>query len=80
MYKPLWDQIIGEMRKSTSQGDGEIYLDQVFFLSEKEGAITLGTPSKLFKDKIEDLGIKKRMEEALSERAGYRDRDIPAGG
>ena len=72
MYKPLWDQIIGEMRKSTSQGDGEIYLDQVFFLSEKEGAVTLGTPSKLFKDKIEDLGIKKRMEEALSERAGSK--------
>ncbi len=72
MYKPLWDQIIGEMRKSTSLGDGEIYLDQVFFLSEKEGTITLGTPSKLFKDKIEDLGIRKRMEEALSERAGSK--------
>ncbi|MBR4159192.1 MAG: chromosomal replication initiator protein DnaA [Spirochaetia bacterium] len=72
MYKPLWDQIIGEMRKSTSLGEGEIYLDQVFFLSENEGTITLGTPSKLFKDKIEDLGIKKRIEEALSERTGSK--------
>ena len=70
MYKPLWDQIIGKMRKSTSQGEGRMYLDQVFYLSGKEGSITLGTPSKLFKDKIENMGFKKKLEEELSEQNG----------
>ena len=72
MYKPLWYQIIDRMRKNTSQGDGGIYLDQVFYLSEGEGILTLGTPSKLFKDKIEEMGLKKRIEEEISELAGSK--------
>ena len=70
MYKSFWEKIIDEMKKSTSHGEGGMYLDQVFYLSETEGILTLGTPSKLFKDKIEDMGIKKKIEEALCEELG----------
>ena len=70
MYKPLWEQIIGKMRKSTSQKDGKMYLDQVFYLSEKEGILTLGIPSNLFKEKLENMGLKKRIEEELSHQNG----------
>ena len=70
MYKPLWEQIIDKMRKSISYGEGGMYLDQVFYLSEKEGVLTIGIPSKLFKDKIENIGLKKKIEEALSEQNG----------
>ena len=70
MYKPLWEQIIGKMRKSTSYIDGGMYLDQVFYLSEEEGLLVLGTPSKLFKEKLESMGFRKRFEEELSEQNG----------
>ena len=69
MYKPLWEQIIGEMRKSTPQKDGGMYLDQLFYLSEKEGILILGTTSLLFKDKIKNMGFKKKIEEELSDRS-----------
>ena len=70
MYKPLWEQIIGKMRKSTSQKDGRMYLDQVFYLSEKEGILTIGIPSNLFKEKLENMGLKRRIEEELSQQNG----------
>ena len=70
MYKPLWEQIIGKMRKSTSQKDGRMYLDQVFYLSEKEGSLTIGIPSNLFKEKLENMGLKRRIEEELAEQNG----------
>ncbi|MBR5672105.1 MAG: chromosomal replication initiator protein DnaA [Spirochaetales bacterium] len=58
------------MRKSTPQKDGKMYLDQVFYLSEKEGTLTLGIPSNLFKEKLENMGLKRRIEEELSEHSG----------
>jgi chromosomal replication initiator protein len=70
MYKPLWEQIIGKMRKNTSRQEGRMYLDQVFYLSEEEGTLTLGIPSNLFKEKLEKMGLRKRIEEALSEQNG----------
>ena len=70
MYKPLWEQIFGKMRKSTSYMEGGMYLDQLFYLSEKEGVLVLGIPSKLFKEKIESMGFRKRFEEALSAQNG----------
>ena len=70
MYKPLWEQIIDKMRKSISYGEGGMYLDQVFYLSEKESVLILGIPSKLFKDKMENMGLRKRIEEELSEQNG----------
>ena len=72
MYKPLFDEIIGEMRKSISQGDGGTYLDQIFYISSKEGILTLGTSSAFFKEKIENLGLKKKIEEALEEKSGSK--------
>jgi len=71
MYQLLWDKILGDMRKSISRGEG-MYLDQVSYISSKEGFITLGIPSLLFKEKIESLGLKKKMEEALSEENGAK--------
>ena len=47
-----------------------MYLDQVFYLSEEEGLLVLGTPSKLFKEKLESMGFRKRFEEELSEQNG----------
>ena len=71
MYKPLWEQIISKMRKNTSQQDGRMYLDQVFYLSEEEeGTLTIGIPSNLFKDKMEKMGLKRKIEEGLSEQNG----------
>lgn len=72
MYKPLWEQIIGRMRKSTSLEGGKTYLNQVFYLSEEEGSISLGTPSLLFKDKLESMGLRRRIEDELSSAAGTR--------
>lgn len=72
MYKPFWDQIIDRMRKSISQGDGGIYLDQIFYIADKEDVLTLGTPSRLFKDKIEELGLKNKIEEELLEQIGSK--------
>ena len=72
MYKPFLDEIIGEMRKSISQKDGGTYLDQISYISSKEGILTLGIPSKFFKDKIESLGLKRKIEEALEEKSGSK--------
>lgn len=72
MYKPFWNELISKMRKSISHGEGGVYLDQVFYLSEKDGILTLGTTSQLFKNKIEDMGLKKRIEDELSEKSGSK--------
>ncbi len=58
------------MRKSTSPDEGGMYLDQVFYISSAEGVLTLGTPSKLVKDRLESQGFKKRLEAELAERTG----------
>ncbi len=47
-----------------------MYLDQVFYISSAEGVLTLGTPSKLVKDRLESQGFKKRLEAELAERTG----------
>ena len=70
MYKLFWNQIIDDMRKSTSPDEGGMYLDQVFYISSAEGVLTLGTPSKLVKDRLESQGFKKRLEAELAERTG----------
>ena len=72
MYKPFWDQIIDEMRKSSSQGDSGMYLDQVFYISSEEGKLTLGTPSKFFKDRLENLGFCRKVESGLLEKTGSK--------
>ncbi len=72
MYKPFWNELISKMRKSISHGEGGVYLDQVFYLSEKDGILTLGTTSQLFKNKIEDMGLKKRIEDEISEKSGSK--------
>ena len=70
MYKPLWEQIIGEMRKSISQGSGGMYLDQVSYISSDEESLTLGAPSKFVKDRLEGQGFQKRIEEEIYQLAG----------
>ena len=72
MYKPFWDQIIDEMKKSSSQGDSGMYLDQVFYISSEEGKLTLGTPSKFFKDRLENLGFSRKVESGLLEKTGSK--------
>ncbi|MBO7430754.1 MAG: chromosomal replication initiator protein DnaA [Spirochaetia bacterium] len=72
MYKSLWDQIIGEMRKSTPRGERGMYLDQLSYISSEEGILTIGTPSKFLKDRMENLGFRKKLEDAVSERAGSK--------
>ncbi|MBR4159811.1 MAG: chromosomal replication initiator protein DnaA, partial [Spirochaetia bacterium] len=72
MYKPLWDQIIGDMRKSISRSEGRTYLDQTFYISSKEGILTIGSPSMFFKEKLEVMGIKKKIEEALEKASGSK--------
>lgn len=72
MYKLLLEEIIGKMRKSVSQGEGGIYLDQVYYISSDEGILTLGTSSKFFKEKLETLGFIKKIEDELSERNGSK--------
>ncbi len=72
MYKPFWEQIIDEMRKSTSPGDEGMYLDQVSYLSSEEGVLTLGVPSKFIKDRLENLGFRRKLENELSERIGSK--------
>ena len=67
MYKLLLEEIIGKMRKSVSQGEGGMYLDQVYYISSDEGNITLGTSSKFFKDRLETLGFIKKIEDELSD-------------
>ena len=70
MYKLLLEEIIGKMRKSVSQGEGGMYLDQVYYISSDEGILNLGTSSKFFKEKLESLGFIKKIEDELSERNG----------
>ena len=72
MYKSLWDQIIGEMRKSIPQEEGGMYLEQIFYVSSKEGVLTIRTSSNFFKQKLEDMGLLKRIEEELEERSGEK--------
>ena len=72
MYKLLLEEIIGKMRKSVSQGEGGMYLDQVYYISSGEGILTLGTSSKFFKEKLENLGFRKKLEDELSERSGSK--------
>lgn len=72
MYKPFWEQIIDEMRKSTSFGDEAMYLDQVFYVASEEGVLTLGTPSKFIKDRLDNLDFRKKLEGELLERTGAK--------
>lgn len=72
MYKPLLDKITAGMRKSIPKDAGGMYLDQLYYISSDKENLVLGTHSRFFKEKIEEFGLKDKIEEQLEENTGSK--------